>query len=218
MKILISLPDADSPGVNKRTGKPLRDWSGAFRPEASRAAVAWRDMGHDVVTAQYSTSATLSKRAEQSLEIFRSNEHVGMWAHFGHGWPSGLQCGLTLKTLAAFAKVIRATSPELEHAVWYSCSAASSVDKSAPGGDGGIADAFRDELGVSVDAHTTAGHTTRNPYVRRFERKAGEGGTWIIDPKNTRDFSTWRSALNGPVRFAFPLLSLTAARSVALAP
>jgi len=71
-------------------------------------------------------------------------------------------------------------------------------------GDGGFADKLRDafcEAGmtwVKVYAHTTAGHTTRNPYVRIFEGQGspigGIGGQLLVQP-GAKLWKTWRSAL-----------------------
>ena len=63
--------------------------------------------------------------------------------------------------------------------VLYACSTAkgenTAQDMEAVGGDGGFTDRLRDLLcqagavDYQVDAHSTAGHTMKNPYVRRFQ-------------------------------------------------
>lgn len=65
-----------------------------------------------------------------------------------------------------------------------------------PGGDGGLADQWRDSMvkhgagGAQVDAHDRAGDSVANPYVRRFlgpEDKEHIGGQWIVVPPGHGD-------------------------------
>ena len=74
-----------------------------------------------------------------------------------------------------------------------------------PDGSEGFAFKLRDELLSSlpdclVDAHITLGHSTRNPFVRRFEAPIGSGGEMLVP--NDRDHRTlwnkWVSTLRNP--------------------
>jgi hypothetical protein len=116
----------------------------------------------------------------------------------------------------------RATPSLVPVVALYCCStgAASSADAYAEfGGDGGFADRLRDALCVAggvhctVDAHTTAGHTTMNPYVRRFEgrgsRVGGVGGFDLVSPKSGDLWRRWRRALRETsLRYRFPVMSV----------
>lgn len=137
-------------------------------------------------------------------------------AFFCHGSRNGIQFGFRKSNVAPLAKVlarksIYATIP------LYACLAAGPATDAA-GGDGGFADVLRDSLCAAVaiwcrvDAHATAGHTTWNPYVRRFDgvgnAAGGCGGQYIVSP-GSKLWPQWRKALRETnLRFTFPRLSI----------
>lgn len=139
-------------------------------------------------------------------------------ALFCHGWKDGLQVGVRIGSVRPFVDSLsKVAAPQLR-IILYCCDTARDADddrvddtKPGPGGDGGFADKLRDECriaGVSatVYAHTTAGHTTRNPRVRRFDPDEMAGGHWVIEPYGPM-WGRWRKALRGDLRFRFPFLS-----------
>lgn len=129
-------------------------------------------------------------------------------AFFCHGWREGIQAGFGLEHVDELARYIYEASATAVKVPLYCCSTA----QGGLGGDGGFADTLRDELvgkrpGAVVDAHDRRGHTTTNPYVRRFVvgKEREKGGQWVIDPTDTR-WPAWRKALRDtPLRFDFPM-------------
>lgn len=152
-----------------------------------------------------------------------ADEQLGHLALFCHGWSSGVQlvAAERVKHLArAVAKLTRGSKRVI--VTLYCCTAGSDTNPktpetsgAAPGGDGGFADLLRDALcaeGVvdcRVDAHTILGHTTRNPFVRRFEGAGspvgGVGGGWLVEPQSEH-WHAWDKAVERELRWEFPLL------------
>ena len=159
-----------------------RDATGAFIPEAKAYANV---MGatHDTVLAGFDNRASKLARRREVEAAIRATGPLQHVALFCHGLAKGLQTGHDLATVSTLAEALAASCGASRRLVvtLYACDAA---DGKGPGGDGGFADALRDALserGITghVDAHVTTGHTTRNPYVRRFwcdGEGAGTGG------------------------------------------
>ena len=179
------------------------DWVGAFDPEAR----AFMDV-HGGVRVQIPQALTARCRFEAALRAVEEHR-PDVVAYFGHGLRRQLpQLGMGLHEAAAFGAAIAANATGAR-VVLYACSAA---DGTGPGGDGGFCDALRDALiglgavSSQVDGHSNGGHTTRNPYVRRFNVRTNVGGDWIVAP-GTPLWARWRAALMGPMRFRYPFLT-----------
>ncbi len=146
--------------------------------------------------------AAMAARRRQVLDKLKElRTQYNTVAFFCHGWRTGMQFGFDLSTVKVLAKEI-VTGAEFDPQVTlYSCSCGAGDND----GDGGFADALRDELCKAgaehsiVAAHTTAGHATSNPYVRMFEGQGspvgGTGGSWIVAPKSEL-WDKWRKALS----------------------
>lgn len=210
--------------------KGRRDATGAFLPEA--AAFAKTLGGAAIVTNIDNGPAPAVAAYRQVLDKIDSfrrdsgGKELDMLALFCHGWSRGIQFGFNLSSVEALAGHLEKVASARLAVVFYSCLAGSGP-KDAVGGDGGFADRFRDALcragltDCQVDAHTTAGHTTRNPYVRRFEGRGspvgGVGGYYLVEP-GSKLWPKWRAALKSdnslpgtyamPLRFAFPRFSV----------
>lgn len=190
-----------------------RDATGAFIPEARAYANGELGSRADVVLAGFDNSASKLARRRQVEAAIRNAGPIQHFALFGHGLARGLQTGHDLATVSTLADALAASCGPSRRLVvtLYACDAA---DGKGPGGDGGFADALRDALserGVTghVDAHVTTGHTTRNPYVRRFwcdGAAAGTGGDWLVAPGSPK-WRKWVAALKGDMRFRFPWLT-----------
>lgn len=149
----------------------------------------------------------------------RSPASLDVLVLFCHGWPTGLQMGFQIAHARGLARELKVVAgPELK-VVLYCCSTGADSDggdanerQPGPGGDGGFADRLRDELvelGVrtTVYAHSTAGHTTRNPFVRVFGPEQRRGGHWLVEPRSAL-WPAWLRALHSTdLRFRFPFLS-----------
>ena len=194
--------------MTRALGLCIADGNGS--PEFRRQAAEWSrsPWGGPVVEL---VVASLKPEARWRLVADALAAHPGVEhvCFFCHGWANGLQ----LVPMAHVADLARAIAPKRPGpgpvVTLYACSAA---DGPHLGGDGGFADALRDALCAAgatscvVDAHVTAGHTTRNPYVRRFVGPlAATGGEYIVAPKSPL-WRRWTRALTGDLRWEFPAL------------
>lgn len=208
MKLLIA------PKVNIR-GK--KDATGAFHPEAHAFSKAH---GGNTLLRLFDNTTTM---ADRFIEVTRWIESitpgtVDTVAVFCHGYKTGLQFGATIRNVDLLAKAIgRACAPS-PRIVLYACDAARDADlewrddmQAGPGGEGGYADRLRHALrarnvNATIYAHATTGHTTHNPYLRRFDPSDLAGGHWVITPHSAL-WCAWIRALRGSMRFRFPYLS-----------
>lgn len=193
-----------------------KDATGAFHPEAHAFA---RMHGADDVRLFDNGRAMPVRLAQVRRWIDEQQPRsVDTLALFCHGWKNGLQIGVRIATARSFAEALAAVcTPDLR-VVLYCCDAARDADDErvddtlpGPGGNGGFADKLRDELGragvqATIYAHATAGHTTRNPWVRRFDPGEVAGGHWIVEP-HSANWIRWVRALRTDMRFRFPFLT-----------
>jgi len=158
------------------------------------------------------TSLTSWGRRSALMRILKDHvSDVGTLMLFGHGWPTSLSgFGLQRAHIPAFAEQVKRLG--CKKVVLYSCLTASEwlprklrkPLKVVPW----AVDLSKALPGVEVYAHTTAGHTTRNPYVRRIVD--GVSG-WLVDPSSPQ-WEAWRDELHRPastLRFLFPTFSYT---------
>lgn len=152
------------------------------------------------------------------LRIFTRGE-LDVLALFCHGWPDGVQLGFHCAHARGLATELKAVAASKLTVALYCCSTGADKDgndaderQPGPGGDGGFADRLRDELcdagiAATVFAHSTAGHATRNPWVRVFEPGRRAGGEWLVSP----DGPVWRKWLRAlhstDLRLRFPLMA-----------
>jgi hypothetical protein len=194
-----------------------KDTTGAFQPEA-RAFLRFVGIGDPVLIDNRTSETDMRRQVLSALadpRICTGGEPVV--AFFCHGQSRKIQFGFGLAHADLLAKAIAAGS-QRARVVLYACNAGMDVRGAPVGGDGGFADVLRDALcrvgcvDCVVDAHTTAGHTTRNPYVRRFEGRGspvgGIGGSFIVQPGSAL-WRKWQAALRDTdLRFEFPFLSI----------
>lgn len=193
------------------------DGSKEFRREADRF-LAFHHLGADS-TYRFDASVPHPDRSPGVLRAIEARQDLELVAILSHGWEKGIQPGFTVRNVRALAEALaRASRPTLA-VVLYCCSTAGGempTDRDAPGGDGGFADALRDALcaaGVTqghVDGHERVGHTTRNPYVRRFlgtgTAEPGRGGRYLVEPGSAL-WRRWDKALDeSDLRWRFPLM------------
>lgn len=211
---LILLPDRNSPGRS--------DWSGAFRPEALRFARLHAVPPGQIV--QIDTSQPRPRRLEQALAAIERSAPISVLAVFSHGWKGGLGVGPYSQDVKALVRALELRARGDLVVALYACSTGEGSEDApgAPGGEGGFADALRDALiaggfgAAHVDAHTCEGHTTRNPFVRRFDASTATGGAWLVDPHDGELFPRWRQRLHDSaddLRFRYPLMSADEVRA-----
>lgn len=196
---------------------PKSDATGAFIPHARAFAKL-----HDARVIGFDNRAPMGDRAQEVLDALRNLEtEVDFVAFACHGAKTQIQAGFRIDDVPDLAEAIAMVARDGRiHVPLFACDAARDADgkreddlELGPGGDGGFADALRDELSatlssVSVMAHVTEGHAFWNPFARTFEGPpAGKGGEWIIKPKS-RLWSTWRTRLfASDLRYRFPFMS-----------
>lgn len=224
MKHLVLTPDRNSP--------PDNDFTGAFEPESNRYAAYWRAQGDTVTVVRVDVSKRGPERVTQSLAAINAAAPIDRFALFAHGWRTGVQIGLSTATprdeerLVTFAnELARCSTPALKVAL-YCCSTGSSNGPVGDGGDTGFADLLRDALlaagrtEVSVFAHTSAGHTTRNANVRYFFSDTTSGGIDLAK-HSTPEGRILRARLadgKDALRWRLPWLTLAEARAELVRP
>ena len=224
MHHLVLTPDRNRP--------PENDFSGAFEPESIRYKAFHEGRG-DTVTIQRIHAAPSRSRREVLRDVQSAIQatRFNALAFMCHGTINWLQLGLSsgsatgLQSLAETAAMIAASAPPDLRVILYACSSgrAGAPGDTAPGtGENSFADHFRDALcaagcvNISVYAHTSAGHTTRNPDIRVFRGlglpSGGVGGMYLVRPGTRPQYSTLarllRSNTPTPLRFEYPFLTI----------
>lgn len=194
------------------------DATGAFIPEA-RAFLAAHQSAGKVHLFDNSLPMRM-RRADVADRLARDPPRsVSVMAFFCHGWRDGIQAGYRTPDARALAEHFAPVAADSPVVALYACDAGRDADNQTEddnepgiGGEGGFADALRDafvRVGVraTIFAHTRPGHTTRNPFVRRFLPDEIGGGHWIVTP-GSRLWPRWVQALRETtLRFRFPLMA-----------
>jgi hypothetical protein len=204
MTAIIFTPDRDSKSRKS-------DFRGAFDPEARAFAKL-----HGVAVEQIiRVDQTLEHHAKRSvvIEALANCPEVEVAAFFCHGTRTAMhQMGFMLPQVPELAHALADVG--IQRVALMACSTAG-----GPGqmGNGGFADTLRDAMnreGLAsswVDGHDREGHTTRNPYVRRFHAALSDvGGEWIVAP-GTPLWRAWRLALQSrasTLRLRFPTMTI----------
>lgn len=234
-RLLALVPKTNAPGK--------RDVTGAFLPEA-RAWLRHHGGNGEIVSFDNELPVARRRGVVEGLlaDLEARGETFAAVGFFCHGLWRSLQTGHQIAHAAALAARLVPLLRPPARVVLYACDAADNGARArGPGGDEGFADELRDAClrvdfdrygpalwGGWIDAHSTTGHTTTNPYVRRFrfdplphELTLGlVGGEWLVEPPGSNPrtdpgsplWPAWRAALGrpsapGPMRLAFPLLS-----------
>jgi hypothetical protein len=203
------------------------DFTGAFKPEADAFAELHgisKDQIHRV-----NISEPMSKRAAHVLSVIAATKPQVV-VFFCHGYANGIQLGFQSPTYRRATKDTKrdfnalldllATTPNVS-VILYCCSTGDDPDgdeDSAPGsGDDSFADLIRDGLcargAVSnrVFAHTTAGHTTRNPNIKFYEGMGsplGGVGASLVARVGTPAFRKLAAGLKTDLRFRIGFMSV----------
>lgn len=209
MSTLILTPDRD---VVKK------DYTAVFKPSALELQRVNAVAGRPTYIRQIDVNKSLQLRFKQLCSTIAEVEEItdlDRIVFMCHGTRRQLQLGVTRANVADFAKALPREPYEI---TLYACSAAGPASHS---GDGHLADMLRDavvtrfkrtpDVDVTVDAHATKGHATRNPYVRRFKRDGastpGVGGRWIVEPGSAL-WPKWKRALQTDFRYKFPRMTI----------
>lgn len=153
------------------------------------------------------------------LDSFQMNSMEAL-VMFCHGWRSGIQFGIGNEHLYAISlRIKRAAVTNGLKIVLYACDTARDMDADREddrndfvGGDGGFADRLRDVMNAAgcpttVYAHSTEGHTTRNPYFRVFLPDETNGGKFIVAPKSALWQKWCRQMRDTDLRFRVPFMT-----------
>lgn len=208
------------------------DYTGAFKPEAAGYIDFWKKKGDTATLIEVNNTLPFAKRYDDLLKKFRATSPARFenLAVFCHGWSSGIQIGLSVKTaperaqFESFMKELsqRMGSPNPKISL-YCCSTGKDARETkepntAPGtGDNSFADQFRDALcrngmtNCTVFAHSTAGHTVQNPDIRYFLGMGSPiGGIGGITPvqRRTPEYKALRKLLDTPERFRMAFFTI----------
>lgn len=208
------------------TTKP--DATGAFQPEARAMLRYYGGSASSVVLIDNRAEDKAQRNAVRAALAARRGSLRGL-AVFCHGFASGIQFKFRLPQIDSLAQsIVAAAESDIANLriALYACDTAKDVDPStddvqAFGGDGGFADKLRDAICAAsggawqgwIDAHTTAGHTTRNPHIRRFDGQGTAapktGGSYIVPAKKGEPtWVRWREAIiDTSFRYEAPFLS-----------
>jgi len=178
-----------------------------------------QDMGMLVLVDNKQSKSRMRKTVYDAIEEYCGGQICSVH-FFCHGYRKGIQFGFTTRNLELLARKIWAATSSAPIVTFYSCDVGRDADRNRQddlqtiGGDGGFCDEFRDELcrvgavNCRVDGHTTAGHTTRNPHVRRFNgagsMTGGLGGFYLVSRGKKDLWKIWRQELTGDYRFEYP--------------
>jgi hypothetical protein len=151
------------------------------------------------------------RNAQDLLDAIRGHEHISRLVLLGHGTlrgymrpgAAGVRIGSdSLPTFVSVDTLARELAPKMTRNAVIGLAACSngansgevpwSAQSYGPGGENGFAAKLRDALsrqqniasGIEVRAHTTVGHTTTNPAVRKFlvgAEHIGEPGRSVVD-------------------------------------
>lgn len=187
-------------GDSNRQGKS--DYNGAFNPEAIKF------MSHHKIPNDARVKINLFngeiKRKNQFInEVTKITKkyNTNTITIFCHGLSNKIELGFSKQNIKEFIELLRSLDPgnkTFRRVILYCCSTGS--DRFGKDGENSFADILRDELCKAgyidciVDAHTTAGHTTRNAHKKRYagngNPKGGNGGEWIVAP-GSKNWKKW---------------------------
>lgn len=182
------------------------DASGAFYPEAR--TFMGLHLGSTVL--RFDSNRVITDRRAESDRII--SRYVGTdldaVAFFCHGWSTGIQAGYAKPNIKYLAHLLSTVLTPGGMVILYCCSTAQDRE-------GGFAAALSKHLGEGhpVFAHSTAGHTTYNPFAYRF---VGGAATPYVSCEDVDEFHTWRRAMRSRTfRFEAPFLEPAQALSAA---
>lgn len=202
-----------------RNKEGRKDATGAFQPEATKFAQCHSLADDKVHLFDNHDDALEMREYVYSIVDAMPRRRMDAIAFFCHGWKSGLQCGLGFEHITALSIRIKQAAVDEPKVILYACEAARDMDAQQDddrndfiGGAGGFADRLRDALGqigcrAEVYAHSTAGHTTQNPYLRVFRAGESAGGKFVVAP-GAELWQRWcRAMRTTTLRFRFPWMS-----------
>jgi hypothetical protein len=178
------------------------DATGAFVPEAIAFQKHWIAQGAACARFGYDNRRKPGEKRAEVETILSTQRGLDLIAFFGHGLRRSMQTGHDMASVGALATIITNASAPHVVVVLYACSTGAT--------DTGFAAALRNELNARgktghVDSHANPGHTTQNPFVRRFVMGEREGH-WIVEPQSPT-WRSWRASLKGDMRFRFPTMA-----------
>src|SRR3990172_576073 len=184
MNALVLHPTSNSRGRH--------DVTGAFAPGARELCRVYG------IAAPHAFDNTLPEPARERAvlsAIHSAARPLELLAYFGHGVSDGLSsAGFRGPMEAAqFCRAVKTVAADSITILLYACSAANSFASRIAGGVGSNCEVY---------AHTTSGHSYKNPYLKRFPP-----GEWVIAPGD-RQWPKWVQRLRHTSLWAvFPFLT-----------
>ena len=131
-------------------------------------------------------------------------QQIDSVSFFCHGFPKGIQFGFKGKKHAqALGQVLKKKGVKIVNL--YACSCAKLKKH------GNFAEGLAESSGAIVYAHTTRGHATFNPYVKRHFQGINK---FIIEPK-MYFWPLWRKKLrkDETLRFEYPFMTIDSVKN-----
>jgi hypothetical protein len=218
------------------------DFQGAFKPESERLGRYLQTTpivaGYPRIL-RVDIERSITARMQQITDFLTQIGSLDYLAFLMHGWPnatqlldprkpgypdavSALRIALRSATLPIASDSLCSSEAQIESnassssqslassssikIILYACSSVDTAQR--------IFDDLVEEFDLSVYAHTVAGHTTSNPFVKIFDRLHPKG-TMLIDESSSY-WGKWRKSLAqrgedtsdvSTLRFRFPLMS-----------
>jgi len=187
------------------TNSPKKcDATGAFIPESKKFA---NHHGDVICVSVPCRGKTRDQRAQVVYDELGRHDKIDTVSFACHGHPTHIQHGFGIRgkhNNARLAKILAAK--DIRRVIFYCCSVArpnTKISQMSYCGD------LHNELyalgcNAAIYGHTTAGHTTQNPFVKVFINGDVEG-KFIVEP-GTKDWAMWRTKLrrHQTYRFQFP--------------
>jgi hypothetical protein len=163
----------------------LRHDGDEFAARALDCSRFWTGSGHKVRAFAIPKGNDAAKRQYvMTILAAQCNSSIDRVAFFCHGTATWFDAGFTTATIAqSGAEWRRVLTPDARIGL-YCCLTGRDTT--------GLAASLSRCSGAPVMAHTTSGHTTRNPYKRLFD----SGTQSDIWPKTKAAFAAWRAKLS----------------------
>ena len=193
-----------------------------FIREQLKATVRWRELGYSVDAYQIQTVDKFGIR-RRAIKILNGYTAVDVVAIFAHGTTTQI-CGLGVDEVSSPAMANALMQVGVSKVVLYSCSTSrrmlelpwskkefrQQVDKMKV--TDGIANIFAADFceighGVEIIAHTSAGHTTRNPYVTSTMTLVNSGEIIRRSLAPADKWKPWVEKMKTDWRFEMPMLN-----------
>jgi len=206
--------------------------SGEFTREANKAAEVWRSDGHGVsmvpIKRHYWRPWKMRKQLATEIEYPAYGNKFDAVAFFCHGTWKHLKLGWHIWNVAELASLLGSVCSDEPKVILYACSCGRGkyeegsrwkllsklmMRNDERGIDGFafmLSSAFRKYQSCEIFAHSSAGHTTKNPYVFRFDSSSNCVARKAHVVRGSQNWRRWYESMrseSSTLRYRFPFMS-----------